>query len=182
MISRPPILQDSYCQGDDDGSGCSCGGNPSNMIIYQSINLFGIGDTVSVSDIPEFQNVIIGRISDAGVTINGPKIATDTIISGNSPAVLIRRASDKTPVVEATKDTSPDAPKQRVERGTYTLKMKNLTMFEKDKSFTIKEFAELNNIPINYSLNRVKENCLEVGSAEKVEGQRGRTATLYIQK
>lgn len=152
------------------------------MITYQSINLFGVGDIVSVTNIPEYQHVTISRISDTGVTINGKLCANETVISGNSPAILVRRANDKTPIEKVVVEQLADAPKERVERGTYTLKMKNLTMFPHDKSFTIKAFAELNNIPTNYALNWVKENCLEVGSAEKVEGQRGRTATLYIKK
>jgi hypothetical protein len=146
----------------------------------KDINLFPVGTFVNVSDIDDYQNVQIKRISDSGVTIiaRGHEI----VVSGRSPATLV---TNDTPAPTSTlenignrsSDNAEDSPTERVKRGTYTERMKNIKIPE--GLFTIKQVAELNDIPINYALNWVKENCVEVGKAEKAEGQRGKAATLY---
>lgn len=159
---------------------------------YQDLNTFQEGQTVNISDLEDYQEVIINRISDSGVTVSGKKCGNNIILSGKSPAQLseIQRevkikdgegnirptyvAAKSGP--EITSDTGL-TPSGRVHRGTHTAKMSNLAIPE--GNFTIKYFAEFNKIPIPYALKWVKDNCVEAGKAEKPEGQRGRVATLY---
>lgn len=154
----------------------------------QDINLFAIGDVVSITSAQDFQNIRIERISDSGVTISGPKCSPNTVISGKSPAYLVKRGEVSFDMPEGIKpmvSESSEEPSfnkdgsERAKRGAYIEKMKNLTVPEIGKSFTIKQFAELNNIPIGHALAWVKQNCREVGKADKQEGQRGRAASLY---
>lgn len=140
------------------------------------LNLFRPGDVVSISDIPDYQNITIELVSDSGVTISGPHCSSHIVLSGKTPA---RRATVE-PKVESIKPAIQIVvPTDRAARGTYTDKMNNVKMPEGSLTFTIRQIAELNDIPQPYALKWVKENCVEAGVADKVEGQRGRAATLY---
>lgn len=146
------------------------------------INTFRVGDIVNIINTPEFQNITITRISDSGVTVNGSSFPNDTVISGASPAELVKRGN--TTYIEPTaeqiaEDANPLTETGRVKRGTYTEKMKHIIVPEGGKPFTIKELADLNDIPVGYALNWAKENCTQSGFAAKPEGQRGKAAGLY---
>ncbi len=161
-----------------------------NPPVIADINLFRIGDIVSVNGVEDFCELTIERISDSGVTVSGPKCAPHTVISGTSPAFLVNRPDKSNVKLEAKSSDKPlkanslfpftekEEKHERVERGTYTSKMNNIHIPE-GKSFTVKQLAELNEIPIPYASKWVKDHCREVGHAEKEAGQRGRAAALF---
>lgn len=137
----------------------------------RDLNTFKEGDIVDVSDIDEYQNAEITRISDSGVTIKVSGVSH--VLSGRSPATL---ATPKV-ALKVTIEQPEAQTGERVKRGTYTAKMNNIIV--PPDAFTIKQLAELNNIPVPYAHKWVTENCQCVGVAPKPEGQRGKTAKLY---
>jgi hypothetical protein len=169
----------------------------------QNINLFKVGSTVTVPGVESFKKTKILVISDSGVTVSSNDYP-HTVISGCSPAIpfeeeniaVIKNTGEvdikglEADMViidesEITPDVNPIIKKDdndgRVKRGTYTEKMKHITLPSKDK-FTIAELAELNGIPNNYANTYAKENLVEAGKVEKIEGQRGKSASLYSKK
>ena len=162
---------------------------------YCDINCFQEGDLVSILDNPRYQDVVIMRINEGGVIVHG-RLCKEEYVSGKSPAILsvnkiqetvdiIPQKEDNSimsntnPVVSSPSPVLDFIKTERVQRGTYTEKMKNLTLPTAGKSFTIKDFSELNGIPTNYAFSWVKENCKEVGKAPKPAGQRGKSASLF---
>jgi hypothetical protein len=167
--------------------------NPLNT--YHDINYFKEGSIVSILDNPRYQDVTINRINEGGVIVSG-RYCKEEYVSGKSPAILsskkIQETIDILPQKQDNKSMSNSNPvsvstspvldfvkTERVQRGTYTEKMKNLTLPKAGSSFTIKDLAELNGIPVNYAFNWVKDNCKEVGKAPKPVGQRGKSASLF---
>jgi hypothetical protein len=177
----------------------------------KDINLFGIGQTVTIPGIAEFQKTKILRISDCGVTVSS-NAHLYTVISGRSPAIPYE--ADKTvilsPEMQDIKDQletlekeiaemeDPDSelletckklkesiPEEKIEVG----RAKRGSFTEKmkhivlpDGNFTINDLAKLNDIPNNYANTYAKDNLMEVGKAEKKENQKGRAATLYSKR
>lgn len=152
------------------------------------INLFKIGQCVDIAGVKDMENVKINHISDSGVTIYGKNCGT-IVISGKSPAYLhIEKKKDleiKQFMDTNTESNNAVANETETEskkiRASYKDKMKNVQLPQKG-NFTIKEVAELNDIPLPYATNWVKQNCVESGKVEKKEGQRGRVASLYKKK
>lgn len=141
------------------------------------LNLFRIGDVVNVSDIPEYQGVTINNISDTGVTVSG-RCGDRVVISGRSPAVLVRHKAEEGAAVEPVQLVDGEL-LERAPRGTYTAIMAAPQLPPTDMPFTIKEFADLNSIPVNYASIWVKDHCTRIGEADKVDGQRGKAPGLY---
>lgn len=164
---------------------------------YQDINLFREGTIVDIDTIEDFQGVKIERIADSGVSISGPSIR-DCVVSGKSPACLARgkiKQMDKKPILNMdtnntntnTENTNTEvapvatSPVESPVRGKYKDALASMQVPAKE-TFTIKEVAELNKLPIPYAVKWVAEHCDEAGLAEKPEGQRGRVAKLYKKK
>lgn len=122
------------------------------------LNCFPVGSRVDVSDIPEYQGVTIDRISDSGVTVNGPRCSKDTVLSGASPATLAQDAPESAPESNKPDYKIPSQP------------------------FTTREFAEANGISVMTAMNWIKEHCENVGVAPKIEGQRGKAPMIFRTK
>lgn len=145
------------------------------MSEFFPIQNFRVGDKVDIAEIEDMQGVTIERISDSGVTIDSSS-HRHTVISGKSPACYAR---DKKIVNEETGQNVPV--KTERTRGKYNAILASIKLPDGEK-FTIKEIAELNDLPIPYASKWVEENCEWVGKAEKEPGQRGKTAKLYSLK
>ncbi len=148
----------------------------------RDINTFPVGAKVSVPNLPDYQGVTITRISDSGVTVNGPQCGRDVVISGRAPAIPFEEVASVAQV-ESVKPESisvESTPSGRAPRGTYTDKMNSIKV--PDGDFTVRQLAELNEIPLNYANTWVKTNCVEVGHVERIEGQRGKAAGLFRKK
>jgi len=160
---------------------------------YQDINLFREGAIVDIDTIEDFQGVKIERIADSGVSISGPSIR-DCVVSGKSPACLARgkiKQIEKKPILNMENNTTNTtntetvpvavSPVESPVRGKYKDALASMQVPAKD-TFTIKEVAELNKLPIPYAVKWVAEHCDEAGLAEKPAGQRGRVAKLFKKK
>lgn len=156
---------------------------------FRDVNLFREGMVVDVCDITDMQGVTITRIADSGVTIKGGGIR-ETVISGKSPACLARNIikqiekkimdteNNNTNTVNTTEAVAVATEAVSPTRGKYKDALAALVLPNTD-TFTIKQIAELNKLPIPYAVKWVNENCSEAGLAEKPAGQRGRVAKLY---
>jgi len=170
---------------------------------YQDINLFREGTIVDIDNIEDFQGVKIERIADSGVSISGPSIR-DCVVSGKSPACLARgkiKQMDKKPILNMENNTTNTennttniantetvaatpvavSPVESPVRGKYKDALAAMQV-PSNPTFTIKEVADLNKLPIPYAVKWVAEHCEEAGLAEKPAGQRGRVAKLYKKK
>jgi hypothetical protein len=168
----------------------------------RDINTFSVNQTVSILDIPDYQNVLITRISDSGVTVTGKLCGKEVIVSGRSPAFLSETSNFKLNPMNNNNNnnssinsssssdvSSPDnkptfigevSKENNKVRQSYKGKMDNISL--PSEVFTIKSLAEHNNIPIPYALKWAKDNCKEMGLAAKPAGQRGRSSVLYSKK
>lgn len=150
----------------------------------RDINLFGIGQIVTIPNIAEFKKTKILAINDSGVSVSSNGYP-HTIVSGKSPAIpyvdennivtltreqqeakialeTMKNKEDNKYIVPATEETKKLANEMcgiggRAKRGSLTAKMENLQFFPPDKKFTVAEFAELNGIPVNYANSYIKE-------------------------
>lgn len=154
---------------------------------FSDVNLFREGSVVDIDNISELQGVTITRIADSGVTIKNS--GRETVISGKSPACLTRniiKEIDKKVTDMDNTNTNTENTTEAVAvateavstRGKYKDVLAALKLPNTD-TFTIKQVAELNALPIPYAVKWVAENCDEAGLAQKPAGQRGRVAKLY---
>lgn len=157
---------------------------------FRDINLFKEGTIVDISDIADFQGVKIERVADSGVSISGNGIR-ECVVSGRSPARLAEQKIKQTPIklmenntetVEAKSDTNVDVAVKAAAtlpaRGKYASILAAMKVPGGD-TFTIKQLADENGLPIPYAVKWVNDNCDEAGLAEKPAGQRGRVAKLF---
>lgn len=152
----------------------------------RDINLFALETVVEIPGVEDYEKVTIKRISDAGVTVNGQKCGNNIVISGRTPAILW---VEKEKIIEENKimttentinvnnEAVNETASNRAKRGSIKAKMAAIQV--PANPFTVKQLAELNDIPVNYANLWVKSNAKLAGSVEKVEGQRGRVASLY---
>ena len=139
---------------------------------------FKVGQYVDIVNVPHYNNIRIDAITDSGVHIHSNSFGY-TVLSGNSPAILHEQTQNANEF-EPNKQTeiaNENMQNNRAKRGSLKEKMDNLQM--PDGEFTIKQFAELNEIPTPYASKWVKNNCAEIGEAVKVDGQRGRASKIY---
>lgn len=154
------------------------------------LNTFRVGQAVTVPGVEDYENIVIQRISDAGVTVNG-KCGNNIVISGRTPAIPYAKEEK---VVEAqaanlnqnkimttenntNSEVVDETVSNRAKRGSIKAKMAAIKV--PANPFTVKQLAELNDIPAGYANNWVKENARQVGQVEKTVGQRGRVASLF---
>ncbi len=129
---------------------------------FRPIEDLPIGSYVDVSDIANMQKVKIISINNSGTAIKGD-IGEYVTISNKSPA----RPSDNQEIVT-------NKPGRR--KGVSA----EVIMPEGDLPFTIKQLAELNEgLNTSQITAFIKENCEIAGEAERVIGQRGKTAKTY---
>ena len=175
----------------------------------RNINLYRVGSIVDITDVVDMQRVRIERVSDGGVTITGKNCGNSIVVSGHSPArlsdlsikpVKSEKIIEETPesldkkveelqqkIAELKNRKPGDVPLALVvnddkkERKNYKDIMENLQIPD-IQPFTIKFFAELNGIPIPYAATYVKKTFAEAGKVDKIDGQRGRVASLYKSK
>lgn len=139
----------------------------------RDIYLFNIGDIVDIPGVENLTGIKIVNINEAGVAVSSPNIGPYYVISGKSPAIYhIPKPND-----EIAPIGKPESFEAKNIRKSVQNKIKDIK--NPGEIFTIKQIAEFNNVPTLYATNWVKENCIEAGKAEKKEGQRGKTATLY---
>ena len=151
---------------------------------FSDVNLFREGAIVDIDNIPELQGVTITRIADSGVTIKNS--GRETVISGKSPACLARNIIKEKEIINMDTNTNTNTTTEAVAvateavstRGKYKDVLAALKLPNTD-TFTIKQVAELNALPIPYAVKWVAEHCDEAGVAQKPAGQRGRVAKLY---
>lgn len=165
----------------------------------QDINLFGIGHTVSVPNLDDYQKIKIVRVSDSGVTVSGPKCGNNVVLSGRTPAILYveeeqnleikqeeksKESFNKPNQIMTTKNTensvapSNEGASIRAKRGSIKTKMAAIQI--PDGAFTVKQLADLNSIPASYANAWAKQNAKPAGMAAKQEGKRGRVAALFV--
>ena len=132
----------------------------------RDLNTFRIGQIVDVPGLDVYQGIEITRISDSGVTIDGVE-GKSIVLSGKTPAVLSSRETG----------IAPSVSEKILAKATAQGKLKNIEA--PAETFTIKQLAVVNGVPILYATNWIKENCEATGFAPKAEGQRGRAAQLF---
>lgn len=173
----------------------------------QDINLFGVGQIVTVPGIEGYEKIEITRISDSGVTVNG-KCGKDVVLSGRTPAILwveeikeeilnkqsnepIKKSNEQSNKLNSimTTENKTNDPllykneavveinSNRARRGSIKAKMGAIQI--PDGVFTVKQLAEMNGIPSGYANKWCKENAKPAGSAAKQNGKRGRVAALF---
>lgn len=154
------------------------------------INLFGLEQIVSIPGLEDYEKITIKRISDTGVTVNGPKCGNNIVISGRTPAILwvekektlennqeIKNMTTENVNNSVKSEVVEETVSNRAKRGSIKAKMAALQVPE--GKFTVKQFAELNNIPVAYANKWASDNAKVVGFVEKMAGQRGRSASLF---
>lgn len=144
------------------------------------INTFREGSIVDIVGIPTMHGILIERISESGVTISGGEIPDHTVISGRSPAVYHTAAKKElaAQIKKPTEALEPINGDKPAGRQSHAAKMSRIQV--PPGKFTIKQLAELNDIPQPYAFKWAKDNCAECGFAPKPAGQRGRAAVLYM--
>ncbi len=165
--------------------------------LSQDINTFPVGTYVDIPGVERMQNIKIEAINDSGVTVSGAEIGNYLVISGKSPAVRCEKQErvkfykeekqkpvednnveviiDK--VEEITDEKILDIVEKVTKKSGYNEILAKMQVPGGD--FTIKQIAELNELPIPCATTWVKLNCVEAGKAEKKEGQRGKSAMTY---
>lgn len=133
------------------------------------LNLFGVGDIVTIPHCKGFEMVTIVNINDGGVAVKTPT-QPYVVLSGKSPAHTYIA-----PIQSAESPENIKGPVAIKIPAKYSID--NLQIPKEE--FTIADFAALNNIPYPYALKWVKDNCKEAGHATKKPGQRGKAAILY---
>lgn len=141
-------------------------------------NTFQVGSLISIDGVPAMKKLRIDYISDGCVTVYGKDSSEGTdhtfTISGSSPAIPYEFKREE--VIGENGEVSYEV-NGRAPRGSFVEKMKNPKI--PSGKFSVSEFSDLNEVPYQYGMKWIKENCSPAGFKERVEGQRGKSAELF---
>jgi hypothetical protein len=144
------------------------------MIKSYPLNCFRPSTFVDIVGVPSMKNLRIDKVNDSGVYVYS-HVDGSFMLSGASPAVITSDA----PVDPALNFNSIQNIKERRARRSKIKSKVNDIKLPPGNKFTIKQVAELNEIPYVNAKKWIDENCFECGKAPKKKGVRGKSSNLY---
>lgn len=142
--------------------------------LERPINTYSIGSFIDVPGTPYYAVEITG-INDSGVSIKSPHYPQGATFSGQSPAIPhVRKEAIVNPETGNKSVVLPVITRTKRTEGQKTRHFD----IPSDR-FTIKELAAENKVEYYEVLDFIKLYCVEAGEAERLPGQRGKTAKLY---
>lgn len=153
---------------------------------FRRADEFNPGVRISVVGIPALSNLYLEALTHSAAHV--VKDGAHTTISCGTPCVLCEDVEEIAEVITETEDETSDGMAHTGKRGRPQglqgkLIADKLTAFVfPTVPFTIRQLVELTGVDQLHLISFINKNCVCVGDAEKIPGQRGRVAKLYLKK